>query len=346
MGIPCVYLMSWVDTVLCVWAELGLDNHGAWQMLKQWSKFVRQRSLVLEPKCHEVHGLNTYMCYKHLKTSKAGQTPKVNEKFAPRACRTLQTYMYIYQYIYIYTMYIYKEKEKVRGRFGRQVGRASFRLQFLWHMDLFRECTRGGRINSIKTELPKRKNRSLVQERSYRHSARVYLVDGSWDPQNMKPWGWKAALIRSKTKYKKVQQCIPRGLFLSNPPSSLGCYFWATYPFSVNTCQYLSIMCIEYVPTYYTILRTYLLYGSTYLPTIRYLQTELFWFMVRTTRTPRFQVTATSGNGDKNTAPQAKTRNQKKSSAAKLQHEGDSSKLGTRRSELYLPWVHSYTYVV
>ena len=35
------------------------------------------------------------MCCKHIKTSKAGQPPKVNDKFAPRACRTLQTYTFI-----------------------------------------------------------------------------------------------------------------------------------------------------------------------------------------------------------------------------------------------------------
>ena len=51
-----------------------------------------------------------------------------------------------------------------------------------------RMYSRGGGINSMKTELSSWKNRSLVEELAYRHSVSVYLVDGSWDSQIMKTW--------------------------------------------------------------------------------------------------------------------------------------------------------------
>ena len=79
---------------------------------------------------------------------------------------------------------------------------------------------------------------------TYRHSARSYLVDGSWDPQIMKTWERMAALIRSEINVSKNSKCTPRGVYLLNQPSSLGCYFSETYPFLLifkNIGQYLSI---------------------------------------------------------------------------------------------------------
>ena len=100
---------------------------------------------------------------------------------------------------------------------------------YFWAEYFFWGCARGGRIFVGKTEL-KLENQVSGIRKAYRHSTRAYLVDGSWDLQIMKPWGWMAALIKSKTNFKKKFNNVHLGaVLLPNQPSSLGCYFWATY---------------------------------------------------------------------------------------------------------------------
>ena len=75
----------------------------------------------------------------------------------------------------------------------------------------------------MKTQLSSWENRSLVEERAYRLSARAYLVDGSWDPQIMETWGWMAALIRSKANISESSKMYTQGAYICK--INLTCYF-------------------------------------------------------------------------------------------------------------------------
>ena len=84
----------------------------------------------------------------------------------------------------------------------------------------------------METKLSSWKNKSLVEERAYRHGARAYLVDGAWDPQIMKTWGWMVALITSKQKVSENKNKIHLGaVHLLSQPSSLGYSFEKHTPF-------------------------------------------------------------------------------------------------------------------
>ena len=85
----------------------------------------------------------------------------------------------------------------------------------------------------MKTQLSSWKNRSLVEERAYRLSARAYLVDGSWDPQIMETWGWMAALIRSKANISESSKIYTQGAYICK--INLTFYFWDKLLFWANT---------------------------------------------------------------------------------------------------------------